>query len=163
MAGVFLAAGLLQTTLLAGHPWNRFRPDLILVLATAWALLRGPGEGAIAGAIGGLIGDLLTGRLIGLGVVTKTAVGALAGAVGERAYREQLAVAAGVAAVATLVDQTAYLAGVRAFGLHVPFWSGLWKAAPLLAFVNGVAMFIVYPLATAAFRRFQGAGGGVSL
>ena len=50
-----LVAALAQTTAAAYLPPTWARPDLVLMVALAWAYLRGGGEGFLAGVVGGLL------------------------------------------------------------------------------------------------------------
>ncbi len=64
-----LATALAQTTAAAYLPPNWARPDLVLMVALAWAYLRGGGEGFLAGVIGGLLLDLSSSVPFGLHVL----------------------------------------------------------------------------------------------
>ena len=61
-----LVAGLAQTTAAAYFPPSWARPDLVLMVALAWAYLRGGGEGFLAGVVGGLLLDLSSSVPFGL-------------------------------------------------------------------------------------------------
>jgi rod shape-determining protein MreD len=55
------------------------RPDLVLLLAVTWAIIRGANEGAIWGFVGGLFCDLLSGGGLGLWTISLTVVGFVSG------------------------------------------------------------------------------------
>jgi rod shape-determining protein MreD len=61
-----LGAALAQTTAAAYLPPTWARPDLVLMVALAWAYLRGGGEGFLAGMVGGLLLDLSSSVPFGL-------------------------------------------------------------------------------------------------
>lgn len=76
---VLLFAAVLQTTWVERLRILGGRPDLVLLLAITWAIIRGANEGAIWGFVGGLFCDLLSGGGLGLWTVALTAVGFIAG------------------------------------------------------------------------------------
>ena len=58
--GLLALAALLQSVLGPSLPLVRGRPDLVLVVVLAWAMLRGSGEGAFVGFLGGALLDSVT-------------------------------------------------------------------------------------------------------
>lgn len=76
---ILLIAAVLQSTWLEGIRVVGGRPDLVLLLAVTWSIIRGAEEGALWGFIGGVFCDLLSGSGLGLWTLSLTIVGFLAG------------------------------------------------------------------------------------
>ncbi|MGC9350015.1 MAG: rod shape-determining protein MreD [Anaerolineae bacterium] len=76
---ILLIAAVIQSTWLEGFRVLGGRPDLVLLLAVTWSIIRGADEGAMWGFVGGLFCDLLSGGALGLWTVSLTAVGLIAG------------------------------------------------------------------------------------
>jgi rod shape-determining protein MreD len=85
--GVILAVALslaLQTTLARFLVRGNVAVDLVLVAVVFAALTSGPVTGMFAGAFAGLIQDALSSGIIGIGGLSKTVVGFLAGIIGTQ-------------------------------------------------------------------------------
>ncbi len=85
--GVILAVALslaLQTTLARFLVRGSVAVDLVLVAVVFVALTSGPVTGMFSGAFAGLIQDALSSGLIGIGGLSKTVVGFLAGVIGTQ-------------------------------------------------------------------------------
>jgi rod shape-determining protein MreD len=76
---ILLVAAVVQSTWLEGVQLVGGRPDLVLLLAITWSIIRGAEEGALWGFIGGIFCDLLSGSGLGLWTVSLTLVGFMAG------------------------------------------------------------------------------------
>lgn len=86
-AGVLVAVALalaLQTTLARFVVSGTAAVDLVLVVVVYVALTTGPGTGMLAGSIAGLIQDALSTGVVGIGGLAKSAVGFLAGVIGQQ-------------------------------------------------------------------------------
>lgn len=83
LAGGVILALALQTTL-ARYLTGRFVVDLVLVAVIYAALAGGPMTGMWTGTFAGLIQDALSSGLIGVGGLSKTIVGFLAGVIGTQ-------------------------------------------------------------------------------
>ena len=86
-AGVFLAVGLavaLQTTLARFVIRGLVAVDLVLVAVVYVALTSGPVTGLLTGTFAGLVQDALTTGVVGIGGLSKTVVGFLAGIIGTQ-------------------------------------------------------------------------------
>jgi rod shape-determining protein MreD len=85
--GVVLAVSLslaLQTTLARFLVRGNVAVDLVLVAVVYVALTSGPVTGMFCGALAGLIQDALSSGIIGIGGLSKTVVGFLAGIIGTQ-------------------------------------------------------------------------------
>lgn len=76
---ILLLAAVVQSTWLEGIHLVGGRPDLVLLLAVTWSIIRGAEEGALWGFVGGVFCDLLSGSGLGLWTLSLTIVGFLAG------------------------------------------------------------------------------------
>ncbi len=80
----FFIAILLQATVVNYLRIFSWSPDLVLILLVAFALRFGPNQGMTAGFIVGLVQDSISTHFIGLGALSKTIAGALAGSLKGR-------------------------------------------------------------------------------
>jgi rod shape-determining protein MreD len=81
---VLVLAVVLQTTLARYAPQGAVAVDLVLVVVVYVALTSGPVAGVSAGTFGGLLQDALSPGILGMGGLTKTVVGFLAGRFGTQ-------------------------------------------------------------------------------
>ncbi len=84
----FLLAIILQATLIPYFTILQWKPDLVLIVLTAFAFRMGYNWGTTAGFFSGLITDLLSGHLLGLNALSKTIAGYTAAHLG-RVFQEQ--------------------------------------------------------------------------
>ncbi len=80
IAAALLAALVAQTTLVSVFPGGDRAVDLVLVVVLLTATGRGPAAGLWTGTVGGLLQDALSGGVLGVGGLTKTVAGVVAGA-----------------------------------------------------------------------------------
>ncbi|CAN5794326.1 hypothetical protein BH24ACT15_BH24ACT15_04390 [soil metagenome] len=80
-AVLVILAILLKTTVLPAVAINSFRPDVLVILVVAAALIEGPDTGIRLGFAAGLVQDLISGEaaLVGLGAVVMMGTGYIAG------------------------------------------------------------------------------------
>jgi rod shape-determining protein MreD len=76
---ILMLAAVLQSVWLEGLDILGGRPDLVLLLVVAWAIIRGLNEGVVWGFVGGLFCDLLSGGDFGLWTISLTLVAFVAG------------------------------------------------------------------------------------
>jgi rod shape-determining protein MreD len=79
---VLVAALALQTTISGLTIGGARVVNLVVVAVVYVALLYGPVAGLLAGTVGGLVQDALAGGVVGIGSLSKTIVGFLAGVLG---------------------------------------------------------------------------------
>lgn len=99
---LLVLAAVLQTTLVAPLPLPGGRPDLVLLVVLALALVGGRGAGAIAGFAGGLLTDLSSAQPLGTAALVLCVVGYLAGMAG-RELAGSIALALAAVALATVL------------------------------------------------------------
>ena len=107
---LLLFAGLLQVTVLPSIEVASGRPDLVLVLLVAIALLRGPLLGAVAGFWAGLVLDFAALQTLGLSSLLLTLAGYWSGRFGEATSKTSpyppliaVALATGLVALASAI------------------------------------------------------------
>lgn len=110
----------LQTTLGRLTVGGTVAVDLVLVVVTYLALARGPMVGMLAGSVAGLLQDSLASGVIGIGGLSKSLVGYLAGVVAQQfiltAPLPRLVIFMGATAVHAVVFMGLYvLLGLRSF------------------------------------------------
>ncbi|MCK4436366.1 rod shape-determining protein MreD [bacterium] len=106
---LLITALVLQTTLLSPQQLHGVRPDLILLLSVFAGLYRGETKGGLVGFLGGLLEDFFSGGLLGMGALSKTVAGTLAGFLGNKLYRESPLVQLTVALAAVIAHELLYL------------------------------------------------------
>ncbi len=119
MLAIALALAL-QTTLGRLTVGGTVAVDLVLVVVTYLALARGPLAGMLAGSVAGLLQDALASGVIGIGGLSKSLVGYLAGVVAQQfiltAPLPRLVIFMGATAVHAVVFMGLYvLLGLRSF------------------------------------------------
>lgn len=140
-----LALIILQVTVLPHLlPFN-LRPDPLLVFATLTGFIGGPSFGSAVGAIGGLVIDMLSGRFVGLHVLTQAVAGCGGGLLTRHVYRDNAPVALLAVSVATVAQELLALAVIRAAGITVPLSRSL-AFLPTLISLNLAAAVFLYPI-----------------
>ncbi|MGC8487475.1 MAG: rod shape-determining protein MreD [Clostridia bacterium] len=117
---VFLAAVLLDVSLLPNIFPAGYVPDLVLPLVIAFSFFETPPRGALIGAIGGLLLDISAGRLLGLNMTVYAGVGFFIATIQGKVVRDRVFVpgliGAGMEAVVRIVEWIL----VALFGFAVP-------------------------------------------
>ncbi len=159
----YVAAVWLDLAALSLFPAGSPAPSVFLVLTITAGLLRGPFAGMATGVVLGLTADLISGRLIGLGALTAAIVGALAGLVARRVFRENLTIVAAVSLLLSGLWSIAYSGGAWLFG--VPFHPGRAFVAIGLpvGIYNSVLVPVLYALGFRRFGQLDPAAGGERL
>lgn len=152
IAGLVVLACATQTSFLLPFTLFGVRPDLVLVVVCAIGLVLGSLRGAAAGFFAGLLVDVLTGRLVGLGALSKGAAGYAAGWMGQRLFRENLFVPAGIALAVSVGEGVLYILGTHAFGVPIPLIAGAVHIVLPEAWYNALAAVLLFPLLFRALR-----------
>ena len=106
---ILLLAAVVQSTLLENIRILGGRPDLVLLLAVTWSIIRGAHDGAIWGFMGGMFCDLLSASPFGLWTFVLTLVGFLAGQPWVHALGPTVMRLALMSAIGTLLAHTLLL------------------------------------------------------
>jgi rod shape-determining protein MreD len=160
-AGVILAivaALALQTTLARFFTRGAVAVDLVLVAVVYVALTSGPGPGLLSGTFAGLVQDALSSRVLGIGGLSKTIVGFLAGALGTQFIVSQpvprFVVFFGSSVLDLMISKGLYaLLDLRQFGSPYAAIAGESAANAIV----GVAVFQLVELLPGAVERRKAA------
>lgn len=114
-----------QTTVLDYVTVYGIKPDLVMLLVIINGFLLGPRQGAFLGFIGGVIEDLFCGSYIGMNALANMSAGFLAGAAGERLYKENTLVVCGVTFLAALAGLLVNYLLLHYLDINLPFFQTL--------------------------------------
>ena len=149
LLGVLL---ILQSTVLETVAIAGIKPDLVMLLVVLNGFLLGTREGAFLGFVGGIVEDLFFGSYIGLNALSKMAAGYLAGAAGERLYRENIPIATIIAFFTSLAGLTVNYMLLLYLDIHVSPFNALFRVAlPGAAYTALLAPFVFWRI----FRHIQ--------
>lgn len=149
LLGVIL---ILQTTVMETVAIAGIKPDLVMLLVVLNGFLLGPREGAFLGFAGGIVEDLFTGSYIGLNALSKMAAGYLAGAAGERLYRENIPIATIVTFFTSLAGLSVNYLLLLYLDIYVsPLYAFFGVALPGSAYTALLAPFVFWRI----FRHIQ--------
>lgn len=119
--------------------------DLPVLVVICTGLFLGPAAGALTGFLTGLLNDLTLSSVVGIGLLTYTLVGYLAGIFEQNLKANERGVLALMVAFLTMSKYIMYglLMSLAGLGTHVlPMLAiSVWPAV-----VNGMLLFIVYNL-----------------
>jgi rod shape-determining protein MreD len=155
-AGLLAFAALLQSVLGPTLPLVRGRPDFVLVVVLAWAMLQGSGEGAAIGFLGGLLLDSLTYTPFGINTALFGLIGYCAGLPEVSAYRGALPYFLAVGAIATLVYHTLYFLSLQALGNSMPPLIETYATALPAAILNAILVPPMFLLCRRLVRALAG-------
>lgn len=141
-----VAAVLVQAVLARYTGGGGWTFDVVLVSVIYVALQRGPVVGCVCGTVGGLAADLLSGGIVGVGGLTKTVLGFLAGQVGTQFVIARPSARMVIVAVCTVLHR---LAVACLYGLIDQRWPGVaWTAMLVEAGVNALAVLAIFHVTT---------------
>lgn len=119
-------------------------PDLVLVFAACWTMVRGQGEGMIIVPMAGFMRDLTTSDPIGTSVLALAPLVLLAAAVQMRAVDTLFVPTVVVVAVGSAVYGIICMIVLAATGQNVPLMDGLFGVVVPATLVNSLFTAIVY-------------------
>jgi rod shape-determining protein MreD len=122
-AFLVMAAAVLQSTVMGYLEVFSVRPNILITLAVAIALLRGTVESAIMGAVLGLTMDILMGKTLGWYALLLFLLAILISMVNEKLYREKLLVLMGFGFLSTVAVETLFMLIIFLFRgyRHIPY------------------------------------------
>jgi len=154
--GLLAFAALFQSVLGPSLPVVRGRPDLVLVVVMAWAMLRGSGEGAFVGFLGGLLLDSVTYTPFGINTALFGLLGYAIGLPEVNVYRGNLPYFVGISALATLVYHTLYFLILQALGNLMPPLLETYVTALPAALMNALLVPPAFLLCRRLVRALAG-------
>ena len=151
LAGLLVAAVLLEATVLAPFHLGGGRPDLLLLTAVAVAMAAGPTAGAGFGFAAGLLGDLLWGLPVGVSALVYTAVGFAVGM--ARVYVTSQRPLVHLALVGAASLASAWCCGLLLRVFDLSSWPVVARVGPLVAACNLLLAPLVYPTVRGLLER----------
>lgn len=145
---VVFAGALLATVLAASAmPYVKVlgvSPDLVLIFAVCWAMVRGQGEAMVVVPIAGVLRDLTTSDPVGTSVLALSPIVLLAAAREVRPVESEFLPVVAVVAAASLAYAVVSMTVLTAVGDEVAWGTALlWVAAPSML-VNALFAVIIY-------------------
>jgi rod shape-determining protein MreD len=149
-------AALLQSLVGPSLPLLPGRPDFVLVVVLAWAMLRGSIEGAIVGFLGGLILDSVTYTPFGISSAVLGLCGYLVGLTQVNVYRGNLPYFFGAAIVATLGYHALFFLALQANGIGLPPLVDAVAIVLPAAFMNALLLAPTFIICRRLLRALAG-------
>ena len=135
-------------------------PDLVLILAACWAVLRPQDEAMIAVPIAGLLHDLMTGDPLGTSIIGFAPLVVLASVVHIRAVESRFAPSLIVVATGTLVYGATRMTILATTGQQIQWFDAAIDVVIPLAIVNAIFTPIIYmPVSWFSAAQRQGIMG----
>jgi rod shape-determining protein MreD len=153
---LLIVAALLQSVVGTNLPLVGGRPDFVLVVVLAWAMLRGSIEGAIVGFLGGLLLDSVAYTPFGVQTALLGLTGYLTGLPEVGVYRGNLPYFFGIAALATLAYHTLLFLMLQARGLGMPPLLETYAIALPAAIMNALLLAPTFWLCRRLLRALGG-------
>lgn len=150
---LFGLLAVIQSAILPRLPFLGVTPQLLLVVALVWALIRGPYEGLIWAFIAGIWVDIFSITPLGLTSLVYMAAVGVALLLQRVLPPRPLLVAVLAAGAATLVYLLLYFVGLRLFGLG-PTFNQLLPLLPMVV-LHALLVVPVYWLMQLALRPFR--------
>lgn len=119
-------------------------PDLLLIFAASWALVRGQGEALVVVPLVGLMRDLTTSDPVGTSVLALTPIVLLAAAMELRAVESDFLPVVAVVGTGSLAYGALSMAVLAATGQEMPWADALTRVVLPGALVNALFTPIVY-------------------
>jgi rod shape-determining protein MreD len=153
---LLVIAALLQSLIGPRLPLLPGRPDFVLVVVLAWAMLRGSNEGAFVGFLGGILLDSVAYTQFGINAALFGLLGYFTGLPQVSAYRGNLPYFVAMAALTTLLYHTLYFLLLQAMGLNLPPILDTYVAAVPAAVLNAVLLAPTFVICRRLLRTLAG-------
>lgn len=154
--GLLVFAALLQSAVGPSLPLISGRPDFVLVVVLAWAMLRGSNEGAVVGFLGGILLDSVEYTPFGVNSALLGLTGYLLGLPEVNVYRGNLPYFLGTAALATLAYHTVFFLLLQARGLGLPPITQTYATALPAALLNALLLAPTFIVCRRLLRALSG-------
>ncbi|HHT63068.1 MAG: rod shape-determining protein MreD [Bacillota bacterium] len=120
------------------------QPDFLLILVLFSALLEGPFTGLKVGFVIGLVEDLVTGKFIGIHILTKMLAGYLIGLGEPKIFKENYLVPVVTLFIGTFLHGFLFLFFGSIVGIDISWGKDIWVRILYLALFHGVLAPFVY-------------------
>lgn len=143
-SAIIIVALVIQLTLINSFTILGIKPDLIMVVVVALALLKGEKEGAICGFAFGLLQDIFSTSLLGIHALVKTVIGFICGILKEKIFHEHLLfIIPVVTFISSFIQSILMSLLLSAFGIeHSLTWSLKQIALPEALYNSLLSPFI---------------------
>ncbi|MCH7997923.1 MAG: rod shape-determining protein MreD [Chloroflexi bacterium] len=166
LAGSFLVA-ILATSVMPYVKVLGVAPDLVLIFAVCWAMIRGQGEALVVVPMAGLLRDLTTSDPVGTSMLALSPIVLLAVIRELRPVESDFLPTLAVVAIASLAYAVVSMAVLTAIGDDVPWGTGMLRVALPSMLVNPLFTVLIYSpmrwLTTRPKRESFGVGSAVQL
>ncbi|MCH8920682.1 MAG: rod shape-determining protein MreD [Chloroflexi bacterium] len=166
LAGSFLVA-ILATSVMPYVKVLGVAPDLVLIFAACWAMVRGQGEAMIVVPMAGLLRDLVTSDPVGTSMLALSPIVLLAVIRELRPVESDFLPTLAVVAIASLAYSVVSMTVLTAIGDDVPWGTGMLRVALPSMLVNPLFTVLIYSpmrwLTTRPKRESFGVGSAVQL
>ena len=166
LAGSFLVA-ILATSVMPYVKVLGVAPDLVLIFAACWAMVRGQGEAMIVVPMAGLLRDLTTSDPVGTSMLALSPIVLLAVVRDLRPVESDFLPTLAVVATASLAYAVVSLTVLAAIGYDVPWGTAMLRVALPSMLVNPLFTVLIYSpmrwLTTRPKRESFGVGSAVQL
>jgi rod shape-determining protein MreD len=151
---IVLMGALLQATLLSYLTPFGVHPNLILVLAICWGVLRGGRAGLIWGMAGGLILDLYSSAPFGTFTIALLLTTAMTGIVEISVFNPTFLLPVGIVLLASPLFHVISTVMMQTLGWQVT-WARVASVIPAAALIDGLLALLLFPL----LRRLSALAG----
>lgn len=110
---------LLQVTVIPQLFSPKLRPDLLLIFTVSFGLLSGREKAVGVGFFAGLLQDLASGSIFGIHMLSKIAIGYLAGLAEQKVFKEHIFLPMASMFIASLFNSFLMLALMTFFGYRI--------------------------------------------
>ena len=166
LAGSFLVA-ILATSVMPYVKVLGVAPDLVLIFAACWAMVRGQGEAMVVVPMAGLLRDLTTSDPVGTSMLALSPIVLLAVIRDLRPVESDFLPTLAVVATASLAYSVVSMTVLTAIGDGVPWGTGMLRVALPSMLVNPLFTVLIYSpmrwLTTRPKRESFGVGSAVQL
>jgi rod shape-determining protein MreD len=148
---VLVLSLLIQLTVAPEISIGSVKPDILLVVTICWALLEGPGQGALFGFTGGLLEGIFSTAVLGVSAFAKTLVGYFSGELRQRVISKSVVWPILIVFFGSILQELIRFAAWTMVGLEErpPFSFGIIAG---LALYNALITLVIYPV----IGRFTG-------
>jgi rod shape-determining protein MreD len=151
---IVLAGALLQGTLFSYLIPLGVHPNLVLVLAVCWGVLRGGREGLIWGMAGGLVLDLYSSLPFGTFTVALLLTTVITGIVEVSVFNPTFLLPVGIVLLASPLFHVISTVMIQTLGWQVT-WGRVAAIVPTAALADGILALLLFPL----LRRLSALAG----
>ena len=146
LVALFALMALVQSTVTSHIRLVGVSPDIVLLMAVAWVILRGSGEGIAVSLVGGLMLDALSGAPFGVATAALVLASYVIGLGAINVFRGAASFPFAAAALATVLYDLGFSFLLRITGRPIAWGATLWRLVLPGVVVNALFMVPVYYL-----------------